>query len=446
MRLPQGWEIVSFSEITPPTAPIIYGILQPGPDRTDGIPYVRPTEIVDEAIDLALIRRTSPEIARRYARSSLKHDDTILTIVGTIGKVAAVPQELEGGNITQSSCRIRTDRKVIEPALFRHFLRSPSARLQYDQKRLGTAVPRLNIADIRSFQLPVPPTAEQHRILAKLNSLTTRLVRARAELDRVPALAERHRQAVLATEFSQEAGPVVELGTLTLPSAPVRYGVLQPGDEKGVGVQMIRVCDLRNMSVAWSELRRIAPEIDRQFANARVQNGDVLLSVVGTIGRVAVVAGMAEPTNIARAVARLRPDPAKVLPMWLAFRLASPDCQAIFAGDAREVARKTLNVSLIKAVPIAVPSLSAQAETVRKVEAAFARADRLEAEAARAGTLLYRLEAAILAKAFRGELVPQDPADEPASVLLECIRAERAAAPEAKRGPRASAQSMAADA
>ena len=71
--------------------------------------------------------------------------------------------------------------------------------------------------------------------------------------------------------------------------------------------------------------------------------------------------------------------------------------------------------------------------------ATFTRADRLEAEAARARALLDRLEAAILARAFRGELVPQDPEDEPASVLLERIRARRAAAPKAKRARRTAA-------
>jgi len=56
---------------------------------------------------------------------------------------------------------------------------------------------------------------------------------------------------------------------------------------------------------------------------------------------------------------------------------------------------------------------------------AFARADRLEAEAARARALIDRLEAAILTKAFKGELVPHDPNDEPASVLLERIKVAR---------------------
>ena len=74
---------------------------------------------------------------------------------------------------------------------------------------------------------------------------------------------------------------------------------------------------------------------------------------------------------------------------------------------------------------------------LRLLDIAFARADRLEAEAARARALLDRLESALLAKAYRGELVLQDPNDEPAQVLLDRIRTQRAAAPQTKRGRKA---------
>jgi len=93
----------------------------------------------------------------------------------------------------------------------------------------------------------------------------------------------------------------------------------------------------------------------------------------------------------------------------------------------------------LRALKLPVPEAAERAKVLAKIEATFARADRLEAEAARARALLDRLESAILAKAFRGELVPQDPNDEPASVLLDRIRAERAAAPKQKRGGRAAA-------
>ncbi|MCC6926514.1 hypothetical protein [Novosphingobium sp.] len=87
---------------------------------------------------------------------------------------------------------------------------------------------------------------------------------------------------------------------------------------------------------------------------------------------------------------------------------------------------------------IPVPPQDQQAKLLELLNAAFTRADRLEAEAARARALFDRLEAALLAKAFRGELVPQDPNDEPAQVLLDRIRADRAAAPKTKRGRRSS--------
>jgi type I restriction enzyme, S subunit len=95
----------------------------------------------------------------------------------------------------------------------------------------------------------------------------------------------------------------------------------------------------------------------------------------------------------------------------------------------------------IRALHIALPPVEEQKEIVTRIEQALARADRLEAEAARARALLARLESSILGKAFAGELVRQDPNDEPASVLLGRIRAQRAAATKPKHGRQAKARS-----
>lgn len=90
----------------------------------------------------------------------------------------------------------------------------------------------------------------------------------------------------------------------------------------------------------------------------------------------------------------------------------------------------------IATTPVPLPPPEEQHEIVRRIEAAFAWIDRLAAEAESARRLLDRLDQAVLAKAFRGELVPQDPADEPASVLLDRIRAERAAKGAVTKGRR----------
>ena len=90
-----------------------------------------------------------------------------------------------------------------------------------------------------------------------------------------------------------------------------------------------------------------------------------------------------------------------------------------------------LKVALIAVRTALVPGspLEEQKEIVRRIESAFQKIDRLAAEAKRALALTDKLDEAILAKAFRGDLVPQDPTDEPASTLLERIKAERAAQP-----------------
>jgi type I restriction enzyme S subunit len=84
-----------------------------------------------------------------------------------------------------------------------------------------------------------------------------------------------------------------------------------------------------------------------------------------------------------------------------------------------------LNRKAMDRIPVPVPPLPEQEEIVHRVHELFALADQLEARYAKAKAHVEKLTQAILAKAFRGELVPQDPNDEPASVLLDRIRAER---------------------
>lgn len=89
--------------------------------------------------------------------------------------------------------------------------------------------------------------------------------------------------------------------------------------------------------------------------------------------------------------------------------------------------QNTINQTALFGLSINLPSLSEQTEIVRRVEELFAYADRIESRYQAARIRVDKLTSAILAKAFRGELVPQDPDDEPASVLLERIRASRTA-------------------
>ncbi len=180
------WPLVRLETLVPEDAPIMYGILQPGPEVASGIPYVRPTEIRDGRIVMHEIRRTSPAIAERYRRATLASDDVLLSIVGTIGKVALVPPTLGGGNITQSTVRIRARPGMAEPRYLYWVLQTPAVLRQFDERRLGTGVPRLNVAHVRELQVPRPAIEEQRRIADIL--------------DKADAIRRKRKEAIALTE------------------------------------------------------------------------------------------------------------------------------------------------------------------------------------------------------------------------------------------------------
>jgi type I restriction enzyme, S subunit len=174
-ELPEGWCWASLDELSPPDAQVVYGIIQPGEDVVDGVPYIRPVDI-DRAgrVRIDALRRTSLEIAEQYRRARLASGDIVLSVVGTIGKLWAVPPELDGANITQSSVRIRPWLSI-SAAYLLAALRSPQLIKQFDRYRFGNAVQRLNVEHARALAIPVAPNKEReliaNRVEQALNSL-----------------------------------------------------------------------------------------------------------------------------------------------------------------------------------------------------------------------------------------------------------------------------------
>nr|WP_081775287.1 restriction endonuclease subunit S [Acetobacter persici] len=127
-------------------------------------------------------------------------------------------------------------------------------------------------------------------------------------------------------------------------------------------------------------------------------------------------------------------------PKYLMYALMSE------GDDIRDFGKGTTHITIyfpeIRAFNIKLAPLEEQREIVRRIEAAFEMVERLAAEAAQALRLIDRLDQRIFAKAFAGELVPQDLNDEPASVLFERIREARANAPKKTRPRRTKATNM----
>jgi type I restriction enzyme S subunit len=222
---------------------------------------------------------------------------------------------------------------------------------------------------------------------------------------------------------------------------PLSYGVVQPGHEVEEGVSLLRVCDIgENGEIAVDGMRKIDASVDDEHRRTRLRGGEIVMSLVGTIGRTAIVPEALRGGNIARAIARI--EPSTLVPArWIARFLQSPAMQEWLNRESREVARKTLNLGTLASAPIPLAPPAEMKEILRKLDELLAKHAEVTQLLMSQAAEIDRVESAILDKAFRGELVPQDSDDEPASVLLERIRAERAAAPaKQRRGVRARAR------
>ncbi len=144
--------------------PICYGILMPKEDVPNGVPYVRVKDFPGGAINVHSLRRTTRDIAEKYKRSALRPGDVLVSIRGTYGRVAIVPPELVGANITQDTARISPGEGIL-PAFLAAYLGSEPAQRFLRGAARGVAVKGVNIGDLRRLPVPVPSLQEQHRLV-----------------------------------------------------------------------------------------------------------------------------------------------------------------------------------------------------------------------------------------------------------------------------------------
>ncbi len=159
----------------------------------------------------------------------------------------------------------------------------------------------------------------------------------------------------------------------------------------------------------------------------------MLIAIRGSVGETSVVPVSMAGMNISREVAMVPVVPAMNAD-FVCYLLASPQGAGFLDRHIKGVAQSGINLSDRREFPVPIPSATEQAEIVRRIGQNFRMVETVVKETKLAMSRLGRLDQSILDKAFEGELVPQDPADEPASALLERIKTARADAPTRRRG------------
>lgn len=309
----------------------------------------------------------------------------------------------------------------------------------------GALYPAIRPSDIRSYLIPLAPLPEQRRIVAKLDALQSRTRIAREALDAVAPLLKSFRQSVLQAavtgalteEWRSKQRKLPEWESILISDA----GKIQLGRQRSPkyhsGDNMrpyLRVQNVFEDRLDLSDVMTMEFSAE-DFERYRLVPGDILLNEGQSpelLGRPSMYRGELEGACFTNTLIRFQAYP-NVLPEFalLVFR------HYMRSGKFRQEGTITTNIAHLGAgrfssLDFPLPPLAEQTEIVRRVQHLFAMADAMEAEFAAAQRSVDQLDQSLLATAFRGELVPQDPSDEPASVLLERIRAARAVLPEAK--------------
>ncbi len=206
--------------------------------------------------------------------------------------------------------------------------------------------------------------------------------------------------------------------------------------DKENGIPFLSSKDVTSRKIDWNKIKYITKELHEELQK-RIQpcRNDILLAKNGTTG-VAALVDTDKIFDIYVTLAVLRPAEV-VHPNYLHYVINSPFCKKQFNGHLTGIGVPNLHLNDICKTIIPLPPLSEQQRIVAKIETIFAQIDLLEQNKADLQTAVKQAKSKILDLAIHGKLVPQDPADEPASVMLEKLRAEKEtkiAAGEIKRG------------
>jgi len=415
--LPEGWELVTIEQIgeivtggTPPKAsPDYYG---------HEIPFYKPTDL-NAGYHTSSASENLSALGATKARL-LPEKSILVTCIGaTIGKTGFIRKR--GTSNQQINSIIPFT--FISPEYIYFSCISVDFQIQINKNSSSTTLPILNKSRFSKLTIPIPPLAEQKRIVAKLDAAFVHLEKIKASLARIPELLKRFREAVL-TQAVTGSVETIPLGNLHVDIQTGPFGSsLHKEDYIRGGVPVINPSHVKNGEILPDIKVTIGKNKLNELKTFLLNDEDVILGRRGEMGRAAVYKADSGEMLCGTGSIILRKSTG-ISSKFLCYFLRSPFCVRFLDTNSVGSTMINLNQNIIKSLPFPKIGIEEQEQIVSKIEGLFFFADSLEKQYYILQQKIDALPQTILTKAFRGELVPQDPDDEPAAVLLEKIRKE----------------------
>jgi type I restriction enzyme S subunit len=435
--IPEGWEAkkLKFSAANMPSN--VDKKTKPGEQKVKLCNYtdVYYSEVIEASMSF-MIASASAEQAEKF---TLLAGDTIITKDSEDPNDIAIPAFVRD-DLAGVVCGYHLS--VIRPfsvefgSYIKRCFECSFARAYFAVSANGLTRYGLGAYPLDNVVFPVPSSVEASKIAAFLDHETAKIDALIAKQQRLIALLEEKRQAVISHAVTKGLdltvplrpsgidwlGDVPEhwamkpLKWLTDPKRPIMYGIVLPGPDVGEGIPILKGGNVKPAKMNLNSMARTTPAIEVKFARARLKSGDLVVAIRGTIGDCEPVPPALENSNITQDVARVAID-ANHCAAWARWMLLADVSQAILAGGSLGATIPGINIFDLKRIKLPTPPPSEQRDIAAFVSDKTKKFDDLLTQAASAITLLKERRTALISAAVTGKIdlrdwqAPEGPTD-----------------------------------
>jgi type I restriction enzyme S subunit len=358
--IPEEWEVVQINDIACVKTGPFGSSLHESDYVRDGTPIITVEHLGEFGIAHSNLPMVSDFDRDRLKSYSLEENDIVFSRVGSVDRNALVSAQEDGWLFSGRLLRIRSETEsVFSPYLSYHFHHEPFKQ-RVRSVAVGQTMSSLNTQIMKGIAVVLPPLPEQ-RAIAKVLSDVDALI---ASLDRLIAKKRAIKQGAMQrlltgqTRLPGFSGEWEVAQILSLLTRPATYGIVKAGGFQTSGIPMVRGGDIKNGEIAL-DLPFVTKEKSDEYARTIIEQGDVLIALVGYPGESAKVPESLNGANISRAVGLLRPG-RKILSDYLVCYLNSPVGRKNFLTPSAGSAQLVVNLKDLNLLQIPLPGLAEQ--------------------------------------------------------------------------------------
>ena len=205
------WPLHKLEDLTESDRPITYGVVKPGPeDPENGVKFIRGGDIFEGKLTIESLRTITSEVSKSYRRTLLSGGELLVSLVGNPGHVAVVPKSLAGANLARQAGLVAL-RPDIDADFVKYFLMSPGGRAELFSQMTGSVQIVINLANLRTVRVPLPPLPIQRRIAGILSAYDELIENSQRRIKILESMARAlYREALGANNQAATPRPIVD--------------------------------------------------------------------------------------------------------------------------------------------------------------------------------------------------------------------------------------------